>query len=212
MAYILVSFAWWMFLSSAIVSAGYHRYFAHRAFKAPIWYEYLVLLFGPLSGSGPALGWVGVHRLHHNHSDTEKDPHSPRFIPRWKVLTSMFDVPPIPRKAVKDLLRNKRVVWFYKKHKPIRLLVFILFLLITGPIWTFWLFIMPMVYGYVGYGLLNTYCHSKETVRNLWWANILTGGEGWHANHHENPRDWKIGKEWYEWDWGAWWIRLIKKS
>jgi len=212
MAYLLTSLLWWSFLSSCIISAGYHRYFAHRAFKAPIWYEYLVLLFGPLSGSGPALGWVGVHRLHHNHSDTEKDPHSPRFISKWKVLTSMFDVPPIPRKAVKDLLKNKRVIWFYKHHKRIRWLSLFFFLIVFGPIWTFWLFIMPMVYGYIGYGLLNTFCHTKEKVRNLWWANILTGGEGWHANHHDNPRDWKIGKLWYEWDWGAWWIRLIKKS
>ena len=56
-------------LSSIVVSAGYHRYFAHRAFKAGVWYEYLVLILGPLSGAGHVLGWVGVHRLHHNHSD-----------------------------------------------------------------------------------------------------------------------------------------------
>ncbi len=212
MAYLLTSLLWWTFLSSCVISSGYHRYFAHRAFKAPIWYEHLVLLFGPLSGSGPTLGWVGVHRLHHNHSDTEKDPHSPKFQPVWRVLTSTFKVPPIRPKHVADLLKNKRVMWYYKHHKRIRWLSLFFFLIVFGPIWTFWLFIMPMVYGYIGYGLINTYCHSTEEVRNLWWANLLTGGEGWHANHHDEPRNWRIGKEWYEWDPGAWWIWLIKKS
>lgn len=212
MAYILVSFLWWVFLSSAIISAGYHRYFAHRSFRAHVWYEYIVLLLGPLSGSGSALGWVGVHRLHHNFSDTEKDPHSPKHVPFYKVLTSTFKVPNIPRSAVKDLLRNKRVVWFHKNHIGVRGLSFWIFFFSLGWVWTFWLFVMPMVYGYVGYGLLNAYCHKKEKVRNLWWVNILTGGEGWHKNHHEEPRNWRIGRKWYEIDIGAWWIWLIKTS
>ena len=55
-------------------------------------------------------------------------------------------------------------------------------------------------------------CHSGEGANNSAFVNIFTGGEGWHANHHERPRDWQIGKKWYEWDPAAWFIRLIKKS
>ena len=211
MAEILIySFLWWFFLSSVVISAGYHRYFSHRSFKAPVWYEYLVLILGPLSGSGSALGWVGVHRMHHNHSDTEKDPHSPKHQPVWRVLTSTFKVPAIRPRHVTDLLKNKRVMWFHKHHKEIRLWTLFMGLLLPFE-WYIILIISPMIYGYIGFGLLNTLCHSKENVSNSWIANVFTGGEGWHANHHDKPMDWQIGKKWYEWDPASWFIRLIKK-
>ena len=208
--YILYSIVWWFFLSSAIVSAGYHRYYAHRSFVAPVWYEYAVLLLGPLSGSGPLLGWVGVHRLHHNHSDTEKDPHSPKFQPVWRVLTSTFKVPSIRPRHVTDLLKNRRVLLFYKYHQHIRAATLIGGLLLPLE-WYIILVVSPMIYGYLGFGLLNTLCHRHEYVSNSWIANVLTGGEGWHANHHKKPGDWRIGKEWYQWDPAAWFILLIKK-
>ena len=208
---ILYSFLWWFFLSSVVISAGYHRYFSHRSFKAHVWYEYLVLALGPLSGSGSALGWVGVHRLHHNHSDTEKDPHSPKYQPVWRVLTSTFKVPAIRPRHVTDLLKNKRVMWFHKNHRDIRFCTFLFGLTFLPFEWFLVLLIAPMVYGYIGFGLLNTLCHRRENVSNSWIANILTGGEGWHANHHAKPMDWQIGKRWYEWDPAAWFIRLIRK-
>lgn len=207
----IYSFIWWFFLSSVIISAGYHRYFAHKAFKAGVWYEYAVLILGPLSGAGHVLGWVGVHRLHHNHSDTPKDPHSPKYQPIWRVLTSTFKVPPIKHRHVIDLLKNPRVMWFYKWHQKIRVATFLLGFLL--PInWFIILLVLPLFWGYLGFGLLNTICHSGEGVRNSMFVNIFTGGEGWHANHHDKPRDWQIGKKWYEWDPAAWFIRLIKKS
>lgn len=207
---LVYSFIWWLFLSSVVVSAGYHRYFAHRAFKADVWYEYMVLILGPLSGAGHVLGWVGVHRLHHNHSDTEQDPHSPKFQPIWRVLTSTFKVPPIKHRHVIDLLKNKRVMWFYKWHAEIRIATFLFGLLL--PIdWYIILLVMPVFWGYLGFGLLNTICHSGDNVRNSAFVNLFTGGEGWHANHHEKPRDWQIGKKWYEWDPAAWFIKLIQK-
>lgn len=208
---LIYSFIWWFFLSSVVISAGYHRYFSHRSFKAPVWYEYLVLALGPLSGSGSVLGWVGVHRMHHNHSDTEKDPHSPKYQPVWRVLTSTFKVPAIRPRHVTDLLKNKRVMWFHKHHRDIRFCTFLFGVTVLPFQWFLVLMIAPMVYGYIGFGLLNTLCHRHENVSNSWIANILTGGEGWHANHHKNPMDWRIGKKWYQWDPAAWFIYLIKK-
>tara|TARA_Y100000385_G_scaffold287284_1_gene351225 strand:+ start:1052 stop:1687 length:636 start_codon:yes stop_codon:yes gene_type:complete len=207
---ILYSFLWWQFLAAFVVSAGYHRYFAHRAFKVGVWYEYVVLVLGPLSGAGHVLGWVGVHRLHHNHSDTDRDPHSPKFQPVWRVLTSTFHVPAIKRRHVKDILKNKRVVWFYKKHKIIRICT--LLGSFALPVEIAFIFIWsPILWGYLGYGLLNTLCHTGPKVRNSAFVNLLVGGEGWHANHHKKPRAWQIGWKWYEWDSGAWFIRLIKR-
>jgi fatty-acid desaturase len=206
----IYSFLWWQILSSCIISAGYHRYFTHKSFNAPVWYEYLVLLLGPLSGAGPILGWAGVHRMHHAYSDTERDPHSPKYKGFWTVLTSSFRVSTIQRKFIKDLLRNKRVMFFYRHHLKIRIVTIVLGAFIFPLEWFFILFITPFVYGNIGYGLINALCHKDGVVRNSVIANLFTGGEGWHVNHHEKSNDWKIGKKWYQWDPGSWFISIIK--
>jgi len=210
--YLIYSFVWWGFLATTVISAGYHRYFSHRSFSAPVWFEYMTLVLGPLSGSGHCLGWVGAHRMHHKHSDTFLDPHSPKYIGIFKTLTSTWKLKKIPRRYIKDLLKNKRVMWFYKNHTFIRTVtIFISWLFIGIDNW-FWFIIMPMVWGYIGFGLLNTLCHRNGKVCNSILVNIFTMGEGWHINHHENSSDWKIGKKWWQWDPAAWFIRLIKKS
>lgn len=61
------------------VTVGYHRYFTHQAFKTYKWVEWFLGISGALSGEGHALSWMLQHRKHHQHSDTEDDPHSPHF-------------------------------------------------------------------------------------------------------------------------------------
>lgn len=211
MELILYSFIWWQLLAITVVSAGYHRYFAHRAFKAGVWYEYYVLSLGTLLGGGSLLGWAGVHRMHHNHSDTDKDPHSPLYVSFWRVLTSTFKVPAIKHRHVVDLLKNPRVMWFHKWHRVIQLVTFIMGLLLPFE-WFLVLIISPIVYSYIGFGLINAFCHTKNGVRNSYIINLVSGGEGFHKNHHEDPRNWKIGKHWYQVDPAAWFISLIMKQ
>ena len=207
MEYVILSFIWWQILSVTVVSSGYHRYFAHRAFNASKWYEYYVLFLGTLTASGPLLGWVGVHRLHHNHTDTEDDPHSPRhqgFIP---VLTSTFKVKAIRHRVIKDLLRNKRVMWYYRNHMVIRLCTAVgAFVLLSFPMFLV-LFVSPMIYAYIGFGTINAFAHKEGKIFNNHWLNILSAGEGYHNNHHKNPRAWRLGK----YDMSAVFIRMIKK-
>lgn len=46
---------------------------------------------------------------------------------------------------------------------------------------------------------------SDDNSRNLWWAAILTYGEGWHNNHHAYPNVAKAGWKWWEIDM-TWWV------
>jgi fatty-acid desaturase len=207
---IIVSFLWWQFIAAFAVSAGLHRFYSHAAFRAPIWYEYLVLFLAPFSGSGSVLGWVGIHRMHHKFYDTDKDPHSPKHVGIFRVLTSSFKVPPIPVNYVRDLIRNKRVVWFHRHHLRIRIITMTsAYILVPFPYFIAF-FVLPLIYGYAGFGLLNGICHIKGSPQNSIVANILAGGEGWHHNHHKNPMSWKIGQKWWQIDTGALLIRLIK--
>ncbi|MEO0335157.1 MAG: acyl-CoA desaturase [Pseudomonadota bacterium] len=210
---LIVSFLWWQFLSAFAVSAGIHRYFSHRAFQAPVWYEYAVLILGPLSGSGSVLGWAGVHRMHHKYSDTDRDPHSPHRVGNWRVLTSTFKVPPIPPRLIADLLRNRRVVFFHRHHRKIRLGTFLLGLVLLPFPWFLVFICSPVVYGYLGFGLLNIICHKVPfEVKNSWLVNLFTGGDGWHANHHKRPSSPRIGEQWWQWDFGYLFIWAVKSQ
>src|ERR1700732_4002571 len=60
------------------ISMGYHRLHTHRGFKTYKWFEYFLAICGTLTLEGGPMFWVATHLLHHQHSDKENDPHSPR--------------------------------------------------------------------------------------------------------------------------------------
>lgn len=211
--YLLLSFIWWQFLSITVISSGYHRYFAHKSFVAPVWYEWYVLSLGTLTGGGPLLGWAGVHRIHHKFADTSKDPHSSKYHGLLPIMFSTFKVPPIERKYIKDLLQNPRVMLFFRYHRVIRLMQLLVALLVALTVnlaGSLIIFVSPMIYSYIGFGLINTFGHGINGPINSHLLNILAAGDGYHKNHHDDPASWKIGKNRYQLDPGAWFIKFIK--
>ena len=49
--------------------------------------------------------------------------------------------------------------------------------------------------------------NTRDDSRNNWWVAVLTGGEGWHNNHHAHPVSARHGLTWYEFDlnyYGIW--------
>ena len=60
------------------IGAGYHRYFAHRAYKTSRAVQFLLAFLAQTSAQRGVLWWAAKHRRHHSHSDTEHDVHSPR--------------------------------------------------------------------------------------------------------------------------------------
>jgi sn-1 stearoyl-lipid 9-desaturase len=48
-----------------------------------------------------------------------------------------------------------------------------------------------------------------DNSRNNMWIVIITNGEGWHNNHHADPRSAKHGHKWWEFDLTWLWIRLL---
>ena len=67
-----VSWPWWVlallgyfFYACVGHSVGYHRYFAHRSFRAPRWAEVMFTVAGTLGCVGSPVGWAQMHRRHH---------------------------------------------------------------------------------------------------------------------------------------------------
>src|SRR5262249_42468032 len=59
------------------IGAGFHRLLTHRSYRGPKWLEHVFAVLGVCSLQDSPARWVVVHRLHHQHSDRQPDPHSP---------------------------------------------------------------------------------------------------------------------------------------
>lgn len=81
-----------MFLFGYSMGIFHHMLFTHRSFKCAKWIENLGGLFGTLTWRGPFAGpvqYVAMHKIHHAHSDTPLDPHSPTN-GIWHALLTWF--------------------------------------------------------------------------------------------------------------------------
>ena len=175
------------------ISIGYHRYFTHRTFTTSPRLEMLMLFFGLICGGRSALTWAAVHRMHHAKSDTEHDPHSPKYKGMWTVISSNWRVDYIPRKYIVDLIKNPRVVFFHKYGKYIHILYAGAMLL--GGIDMFITFVVvPYVLAWLGFGMLNYFAHRHGEPTDVPLLNFIAPGEGWHNQHHLKPMSTRLHK------------------
>ncbi len=202
------------------ITMGYHRLLTHRSFKTPRFVERLLSLFGSLATQGGPLRWVAVHRIHHQHSDTDDDPHTPLHGWWWAhMLWWMPYVPALDDKGrylryVADLARDP-VHRFLEKYHIVPSLVLAGLLYGVGQLcgglglsWLVWGLFVRTALLYHATWLVNSATHtwgyrSHEThdhSTNLWWVAILSLGEGWHNNHHAFPRSARHGLRWWEFD------------
>lgn len=59
------------------ITIGYHRLLTHRSFRCPKLVEYSLAVLGICCLQESPVRWVAIHRMHHRHSDDQRDPHSP---------------------------------------------------------------------------------------------------------------------------------------
>ena len=217
---------WWI-AGSLGIGMGYHRLLTHRGYKTPKWVEYVLTVCGTLAlEGGPAL-WVATHRLHHQNTDREGDPHSPHDGGFWAhmgwVLTgqtmqhnSAELLPYVP-----ELRKDRFHMWLSRWHwVPISVLA-ILLLAIGGWRYVLWGIFLRTVIGLHSTWLVNSATHmwgrqrfrTRDDSRNSLWVALLTFGEGWHNNHHAYPQSARHGMAWYEFDpnwYGIWILRVLR--
>jgi len=181
--FLLYGFLWYLVIAHVGVSAGLHRYFAHRAFKAHWLYEVLVLWLTNLIWLRSPIGWIGVHRMHHHHSDTDLDPHSPKYKGLANVIFGVWKVKQIPTKYAKDLYSNPFILFFHKYWALIWGIQAIIALAISWKVLVAYT-LLPSALALIGFGLVNGLCHVGGKSRNLPIINLLTAGEGYHDEHH----------------------------
>jgi stearoyl-CoA desaturase (Delta-9 desaturase) len=226
----LVAFTWWSVLAILVVTrilgvgitVGFHRYFSHHSFKTTRWFQFLLAVAGCTALQKGPLWWVIHHRLHHKHSDTPDDPHSPVadgfFHGHLGWLFTRDLMRPDPR-IVHDWTKYPELVWLDRLW------------MIPGPL------LAVACFACLGWeGLLYGYCLSVvlvfqvtfavNSVGHLWGQQrfdtgegsrnnpilgILAMGDGWHNNHHRAPYSARHGFAWYELDMSYAIIRLFAR-
>jgi stearoyl-CoA desaturase (delta-9 desaturase) len=215
------------------ITAFYHRYFAHRAFRMSRGMQFVAAVLGNTAAQRGPLWWAAHHRKHHKTSDTPDDVHSARhrgFL--WSHLlwwatrrgwrTDLAQVP--------DWARYPELRWLDRFDTVVPVLfaaaMFGLGALlgrcapglgVDGWQCLVWGFFVSTVVLYHATFTVNSLSHrfgsqryaTGDDSRNNPWLALLTFGEGWHNNHHHYPVSTRQGFFWWEVDLTFWLLRLL---
>lgn len=196
------------------ITIGYHRLLTHRSFRCSRPVEYFLTLLGCLNLQGGPIKWVATHRLHHQHSDEEQDPHSPLHGFFWSHVIWCFTYDPAfdayksYSQYAKDLARDRGQVFLERTVVLWQLVLAGALYLWGGWPAVVWGVFVRLVYVYHITWFVNSASHTwgyrtyetTDVSRNLWWVALLSFGEGWHNNHHAYPRSARHGLRFWEFD------------
>lgn len=87
---VILAFAGLYVFGTLGINLCFHRLLTHRGFNCPRWLEHTLALLGICCLQDTPARWVAVHRLHHQHSDEEPDPHSPLVTFLWGHMGWLF--------------------------------------------------------------------------------------------------------------------------
>jgi stearoyl-CoA desaturase (delta-9 desaturase) len=202
------------------VTAGYHRYFSHRAYKTSRAFQFLLGCLGCSALQKGPLWWAAQHRHHHRTSDTPADRHSPVSHSLWQSHIGWVfsaDSTATDERAVRDLSRYAELRWLDRCHGLPALGLAGLCWLLGGWSGLVWGFCVSCLLSHHASFLVNSLCHlvgrrryaTADASRNNWLVALLTLGEGWHNNHHHYQSSANQGFFWWEVDVSYYLIRLL---
>ncbi|MEM7054773.1 MAG: acyl-CoA desaturase [Pseudomonadota bacterium] len=219
----LIIFATSYFIRMFAITAFYHRYFAHRAFRTSRLVQFLFAMLGASATQRGPLWWSAHHRRHHKQSDQDGDPHSPNkgfwwshmgwFLSRQHFATEWDQI--------SDWQRYPELRWLDRFDIVMPVLyaaaLFGLGVLLerVAPglgtngaqllIWGYFISTVVLIHATL---MINSLAHTvgrrryqtRDNSRNNFWLALLTLGEGWHNNHHHFPGSARQGFYWWEID------------
>ena len=192
------------------VTVLYHRGLTHQALRLrPFTRRFTIATGNWVTGLDPK-GWTYMHRLHHKHSDTALDPHSPSHnsLPALMMvqlrsynalLRQLLKKKPSDPALISDLdfevnWLNRKGLWYlpYALHAAVGLTIGL-----VGHAWLlgFAYYVGMMSHPIQGW-MVNALAHrfgyrnfaTPDDSRNNTLVAALVFGEGYQNNHHHAPR------------------------
>jgi stearoyl-CoA desaturase (delta-9 desaturase) len=201
------------------ITTGFHRYFAHKSFATSRAFQLLLGVWANAAFMRGPITWARAHRHHHRTSDGPQDFHSPVQLGFWFAHSGWFltrDYDEANTLPVRDLSRFPELVWLER-----------LYWLPTAALWgalyawgglpfLVWGGLIGTIAAWHGTFTINSLAHmwgsqryaTDDQSRNNFLLALLTMGEGWHNNHHQNMSAARQGHRWWEWDptWYLIWV------
>ena len=193
------------------ITAFYHRYFSHRAFRTSRAAQFAFAVLGASAVQRGPLWWASHHRHHHAHSDLAADSHSPRVHglawshAGWFLSRENFS---IVQDRIGDFARYPELRWLDRFDVAVPAALAVALYALGGFPMLVWGFCVSTVALYHATFTINSLAHrfgtrrypTPDDSRNNVWLALLTFGEGWHNNHHAHPTSIRHGLAWYEID------------
>jgi stearoyl-CoA desaturase (Delta-9 desaturase) len=226
---IMVGWSWaafaWLLGSYAVrmfaITAGYHRYFAHRTYKTSRVFQFVLAVVAMSSAQRGPLWWATHHRRHHKFSDEPEDVHSPVQRGFWWshagwLLGSRHSATDFER--VKDFAKYPELRWLNNNDMLIAVAWGFVLYFIGGTTALFWGHFVSLVLAWHVTFTINSLAHvwgsrryaTGDHSRNNVLLALLTFGEAWHNNHHHYQRSARQGFYWWEIDLTYYGLKLLE--
>jgi stearoyl-CoA desaturase (delta-9 desaturase) len=221
----IVAFIAFFAATGLSITAGYHRLFAHNAYKAHWSLRLFFALFGAATVQNSILSWTSGHRRHHRYvDDNDRDPYSARRGLWFSHMGWMLRNWPSGKEDlsnVQDLMRDPIVMWQEKHYVTITWIMNLAPPLLVGPITGDWLanlllmgFARLVITHHTTF-FINPLAHSwgrrpfsdENTSRDNPFLAFFTHGEGYHNFHHRFQTDYRNGIRWFDYDPTKWLIK-----
>lgn len=215
------------------ITAFYHRYFSHRAFRTSRAFQFCMAWLGCTAVQRGPLWWAAHHRHHHRYSDMPEDTHSPKQDGFWWSHLGWFTAKGAQRtrtENIKDMARFGELR-FLDRFAILPAVLLAVACFFTGWIWEavsptsgvtagqmlIWGFFISTVVLYHATYTINSLAHvwgkrryeTTDTSRNNPYLAILTLGEGWHNNHHHYQASARQGFFWWEIDFSYYGLKAL---
>ncbi|MEZ5558595.1 MAG: acyl-CoA desaturase [Pseudomonadales bacterium] len=220
------------FVRMFAITAFYHRYFAHKAFRTSRSLQFLFAVLGAAATQRGPLWWAAHHREHHRHADQPGDPHRPAegFIwshMGWFLSGKNFAT---NRARVRDWVGFPELVWLNRFDTLVPIAyaasMFALGELLANRapalgtdgwqmlVWGYFVSTVLLTHATL---LVNSLAHvrgqrpfaTRDDSRNNALIALLTLGEGWHNNHHRYAGSARQGFLWWQVDMSYYLLRLM---
>jgi len=203
-----------------------HRGQAHRAIEFHPVLSHFMRFWLWLTTGMVTRQWVAIHRKHHRFSDIQGDPHSPHvyglkrvlFKGAWLYHDASKDSTMVSSYGVgtPDDWMERNIYSRHSRWGIAALLVFntLLFGYIGIVVWIIQMIWIPWWAAGVVNGLAHWWGYrngeTRDSSRNISPWGIVIGGEELHNNHHLEPANPKLSRQWYEFDIGWMWLKLFE--
>lgn len=221
----------YFFLAHLAITCGAHRLYSHESYRASKTLQYILVLFFSATFQGPILWWAGKHKHHHGTEDKEGDPHSPHVDGFWYAhmgwMLSKKGLKPAPDKYLRTFIRRNKdgnfiyspAHWQGANYFPLAIFMSFGVPFILGGTFGDWfggvmvIGFLRLLFQYHLTWVVNSVGHrwgqhlgGKST--NVWALALPTVGESFHANHHDSPGDYRLGRKWWQFDLGKYAIEF----